>query len=334
MNPNEWINDLRKLHAGAQSAELTVRFLFLAMSVAGCALIWHFSTIPTREKKAAVAAGLVHFLFATGIELALCGKVYTYLFSNHLLWGIPFDIQLAWAVLWGTGVCIAWRSVPGVWKSVLVIGVIGATLAMDFGALQSGNVFTPKTPLWWAYDLASLNVLALSSLGFYALILSNKALYFRAGLYGMAYAFVFYLLIPKMVLSFTRSGKDIETILTPSYIAALAVTALPGLLAAIQFATTGDGSPLPLDPTRKLVTNGVYAHVRNPMQLSGLTSAIVWALASGSIYMWVYVIDMIILLQLTRAFEDHELSERFGDTFEHYRSRVRMWLPQTMPYRK
>ena len=45
---------------------------------------------------------------------------------------------------------------------------------------------------------------------------------------------------------------------------------LIGLSAVQEFVTHGGGTPVPFDPPRRLVTTGVHAYVRNPMQLSAL----------------------------------------------------------------
>ncbi|MEI6234396.1 MAG: isoprenylcysteine carboxylmethyltransferase family protein [Planctomycetota bacterium] len=329
-----WLEELIRHNHDANSFELFARFAFLVVCLGGCGMLWHFAPIDPRDKRSAAAAGIVHFVIASCIELLVVNRVYTYRFTHHMLWGVPFDVQLAWAILWGTGLCIAWRSVHGVWKSVLLCAVVFGTLGLDFAALKSGAVFMPLTPVWWAWDAGALIVIMLGTLGFYQLILEHRALYLRAIVYGVAYAFIFYLLLPALILTFSRSQSEITAILQPPFLIALIVCSIPGVIAAVQFALEGDGSPVPMDPTRKLVTTGCYAYVRNPMQLSGLAAAVVWALAAGSWVLWFYVVDLAILLQLTKAYEDHELTERFGEEFERYRNAVRMWIPRLTAYRK
>jgi protein-S-isoprenylcysteine O-methyltransferase Ste14 len=69
----------------------------------------------------------------------------------------------------------------------------------------------------------------------------------------------------------------------------LAVPALLGLTAMQEFVLRGRGTPVPFDPPRRLVTTGIYAYVRNPMQLSAvlllfLSGAVLqnaWVAAAG-----------------------------------------------------
>lgn len=334
MNLPPWLEYLYLHSAEASSFELLVRFTFVLFCVGGCAILWHLAPIPLREKKAAVAASLVHLLFASMIELALIDRVYSYHFTQQMLWGVPFDVQLGWASLWGAGLCISWRWAGGAKKYVLVAVVILLTLAMDFAALKTGRVFTPLTPLWIVWDAAALVFLAITTLGFYTLILEHRTLYLRVMVYGFVYAFVFYVLVPALILELSGRPSLVTHIFEPKYLIALVACSIPGLVATIQFEMYGDGTPLPLDPTRKLVTNGVYAYIRNPMQVSGLLAAIIWALAAQSWYLWVYVVDLAILLQLTKVFEDRELFDRFGDEFEHYRRNVWLWIPKFHAYQK
>src|SRR5204863_6067509 len=47
----------------------------------------------------------------------------------------------------------------------------------------------------------------------------------------------------------------------------LAFPVLLGLAAVQEFATRGGGTPVPFDPPQQLVTSGLYAYLRNPMQM-------------------------------------------------------------------
>jgi protein-S-isoprenylcysteine O-methyltransferase Ste14 len=53
-----------------------------------------------------------------------------------------------------------------------------------------------------------------------------------------------------------------------AFLTAGLVVSVPGLTAVRDLAMTGGGTPVPLDPPRRLVTHGVYAYLRNPMQWS------------------------------------------------------------------
>ena len=58
---------------------------------------------------------------------------------------------------------------------------------------------------------------------------------------------------------------------------------LLGLTSAFFMVRDGDGTPLPLDQTNKLVVRGPYRYVRNPMAIAGIVQGIAVAVAFSSI---------------------------------------------------
>jgi protein-S-isoprenylcysteine O-methyltransferase Ste14 len=99
------------------------------------------------------------------------------------------------------------------------------------------------------------------------------------------------------------------------------------------FATVGQGTLAPWDPTSRLVVRGPYRHVRNPMISGvyfvllgeavglGLPALLIWAaafLAVNAIYM--------------PLFEEPGLKRRFGEDYETYAANVPRWLPRLRPW--
>jgi protein-S-isoprenylcysteine O-methyltransferase Ste14 len=109
---------------------------------------------------------------------------------------------------------------------------------------------------------------------------------------------------------------------------------LLGVLAANTMARIGEGTPLPLDSSNKLVIKGVYAYVRNPMAISGIGQGLMVALWFGSPLVALYAIMGSLIWQLVfRPLEEEGLLEQFGDEYRDYRDSVRCWIPHTRPYR-
>jgi protein-S-isoprenylcysteine O-methyltransferase Ste14 len=98
-------------------------------------------------------------------------------------------------------------------------------------------------------------------------------------------------------------------------------------------ARKGRGTLAPWDPTRKLVTDGIYRYVRNPMisgvlfMLMGETvlccswSLLVWALAFAAVNT-VYF----------RLSEEPGLAARFGEEYLVYKHNVPRWIPRLTPW--
>ena len=91
--------------------------------------------------------------------------------------------------------------------------------------------------------------------------------------------------------------------------------------------TQGVGTPDPWDPPERLVTTGLYARLRHPMQLAH--ALLVWgaAVAIGSLATLAYAASFtVVLLGPVRIAEERMLAKRYGEAFHQYRARVRAYL--------
>jgi protein-S-isoprenylcysteine O-methyltransferase Ste14 len=95
------------------------------------------------------------------------------------------------------------------------------------------------------------------------------------------------------------------------------------------FATVGDGTLAPWDPTARLVVRGPYRRVRNPM-ISGVLCVLLGeALVFGSLALlaWWAVVFAINAVYFPLV-EEPGLRRRFGADYEAYRTSVPRWLPR------
>lgn len=102
------------------------------------------------------------------------------------------------------------------------------------------------------------------------------------------------------------------------------------LWCVISFAFIGRGTPLPFDPPRRLVVQGPYRFVRNPMAI-GVAFAIAGAaLYYQSVGLMVFTGLFILVIHLFVVFyEEPTLRRLFGDEYEAYSRRVRRWWPRS-----
>jgi protein-S-isoprenylcysteine O-methyltransferase Ste14 len=99
------------------------------------------------------------------------------------------------------------------------------------------------------------------------------------------------------------------------------------------FARIGRGTLAPWDPTRHLVVEGPYRHVRNPMitavlavlageaALFGSPPLLIWCAAFFAInhaFFWLY--------------EEPDLERRFDEEYRAYKRSVPRWLPRRTPW--
>jgi protein-S-isoprenylcysteine O-methyltransferase Ste14 len=90
----------------------------------------------------------------------------------------------------------------------------------------------------------------------------------------------------------------------------------------------GNGTPFPLDPTRRLVIAGPYRVVRNPQGIALMLLTLGEALIVDAPALWLLpLLAGLFLIGVAEPFEDWEMQRRFGRRYDRYRSRVRRWLP-------
>ena len=100
-----------------------------------------------------------------------------------------------------------------------------------------------------------------------------------------------------------------------------------------EFATRGRGTPLPLDPPRRLVVVGPYRHVRNPMYVAGLLVLVGQAtLYRAPGLLWYAVAFAVSTHLFVVGYEEQTLRRRFGADYDAYRTAVRRWIPRVQPY--
>lgn len=95
------------------------------------------------------------------------------------------------------------------------------------------------------------------------------------------------------------------------------------------FAVRGKGTPLPLDPPKKLVAEGPYRVVRNPMYW-GVGSIV---LGEAAIFHSIVLAELAVVLAVSviafvQLVEEPQLRRKFGEEYEEYCRRVPRWLPR------
>ncbi len=105
------------------------------------------------------------------------------------------------------------------------------------------------------------------------------------------------------------------------------------LTTAYFLAIVGQGTPLPVACTRRLVIAGPYRYLRNPMATTSLLQGAAVGFYLGSPFVLLYVLSGAIFWQiLVRPWEERDLERRFGPAYRHYRAAVRCWVPRWRPY--
>jgi protein-S-isoprenylcysteine O-methyltransferase Ste14 len=155
------------------------------------------------------------------------------------------------------------------------------------------------------------------------------AVLIRAIVYSTLFIGFVLVFLPARVLSW--SGMVRPANVGPMQIAGLVVGAIGAFVAVwciATFVTVGRGTPMRLDPPRRLVDAGPYRFVRNPMYIGAglaLTGAALfyqsWALL-GYCAAFAFVMHLFVLV-----YEEPTLRASFGDDYVRYCQRVRRWWP-------
>ena len=101
------------------------------------------------------------------------------------------------------------------------------------------------------------------------------------------------------------------------------------LWCAVKFLKT-KGTPVPVNPPPKLVTDGPYAYSRNPM-MTGLFMVMAGiGILSGSITLTFIMTPLFVLMSILefKYIEEPELEKRFGKEYLEYKEKTRIIIPK------
>lgn len=309
------------------------------------------------ERKAALVAAGVQLVLAIGLDAAgQAAGLWRYVVSDGLLLGVPLDLHLSWALLWGLLFAL-WAPRPASAARRYAVVWWMATLTYDaLLAPRAQSLVVRGAGLSWLVgDAVMISILLLTALWVQRAVLrSGEALVrgplaagelaslragaaWRAGLYLAAFGAIAFGLLPYLILTLTGQHAwplpPQSPVLRTLLLTGSGLCLLWPLWAVREFVRAG-GTPLPFDPPLSLVVGGPYAFVRNPMQVGAIAALLGMAAVYRSGWLVVYAADLVLMSQLLfLPQEEAELRRRFGPPYERYCAAVRCWLPRLLPYR-
>jgi protein-S-isoprenylcysteine O-methyltransferase Ste14 len=310
---------------------LLVRSASVYLAVVAMAAVWKWR----RPRGRAFVGALLAFIWNVPVIVALhLVATRTGWWSidarGGLIFGMPVELLLVWALMWGSLPALTFPRLP-----LLVLLVIA--LGVDLVAMPSAEPVVRLGPMWLIGEAAGLFAGLVPAQLIARWTSRDERLGPRAVLQMLMFASLVVFLLPALVIETTDSvwvnPLDRAAWQVGLLVQMLAAPAVLGLTAVQEFVERGYGTPVPFDPPKRLVTTGVYAYVRNPMQVSaivilfllGIVLQNVWIAAAG-------VMAHIYSLGLAGSDEDEDLRARFGERWATYKSGVRRWFPRLRPW--
>ncbi len=252
--------------------------------------------------------------------------------EGGLFMGLPVDLYLGWAVLWGVLPGLLLNDPP---RAPLTV-ICGTLVLVDAAVMPTFASVLTLGPDWLVGEAVAVLLALVPAMSLLRWTLEGRFLFLRAGLQVVLFAALSLFVLPAVALS--RPGGGWQSLgerlrhldLTTGLLLGLALSSSAlGLWAVVEFAARGQGTPFPYDPPKRLVTTGPYAVVANPMQVSMCLLIPVWGALLRS---WEVAAGGVLAVAFSAGLaawrEAVDLRERFGEDYSAYRSRVRPWIPR------
>nr|WP_063746574.1 methyltransferase [Catenuloplanes japonicus] len=277
-----------------------------------------------RNRDARAAAMLAGISAAIGISALDTGPWWSFAPVDGTFHGLPVDLWLGWAALWGTVPVLFRRTLP--WPLIVLLLVW-----LDLVAMPRLAPLVILGEHWWLGETIGALVVMLPSVALGVAGADRKWLVARALGQLVVFAALALWLVPR--IAFTFDGATWPRA-HPAVLAQLVLLAsVPALLAVREFVVRGRGTAYPWDPPDRLITTGPYAYVANPMQISIVALMLLLAAAARS---WAMLAAAGLAVAFSAALaEPHErdaLAARHGESWREYRRQVRDWWPRWTPY--
>ncbi|WP_428523573.1 methyltransferase family protein [Roseibium sp.] len=310
---------------------LALRWLLLLGPI--CLVLFCAFFRPTSER--AKIGGLFAFLYGVPLifvthSLAIHFGWWRYGWDTLMLDGIPADILIGGAILFGPGLFFAF---PNIGPLVICLPIIIFLHATLFSSLEplvyAGPYWLPGV----VFVFATAHIPAIYLAKWTA---EDRHLPMRCALLAIMTGGMIFVILPSLIMQ-AMGGEWglLERPVWSSVLAAvfLGIASVIGLSANQMLCLQGGGTPIPLDPTKRLVRSGIYAYVSNPMQLSAALCWVIlgvylqneWVIAAAGMA-WVFVQGMV------RWHHRHDLLKRFPEGWPEYKENVPEWSPLWKPW--
>lgn len=263
--------------------------------------------------------------------LARMAGWWSYHSESAAIGGMPLALYFGWVIAWGLLAPLLADALGG--RKWTVVALLAA---IDLRAMPEMTPVLELHPLWWIGEILIASLLLVPSIFIAHWTPSRSHTGLRCAMLVPAFGGIFLgipLLVecgdlPGLVVRWNSHSWWVQA----GYLSACAVLAIPGLTAVRDLALSGGGTPVPLDPPVRLVTHGIYAFFRNPMQFSMTSLLLLEAMFLWSPWPVVLALLGVVYSEgLARWSENQDMLARFGADWARYHKSVRPWWPRWKP---
>lgn len=267
------------------------------------ALLWVTLSLPVIDKLC------IHFGF------------WHYLEDGHILSYMPFDLYFNWVVIWGVIVTYFFktRHIPILILFLFWIDLVIIPHMETYGILRLGSNWLVGELLVILFVLLPAQVWARASF-------TGNPIWLRSFFQVCSIILLFCILFPFLLSQYSDSSFDFSFLKTAYLLQVVFITSLPGLAAVVDLYVFGKGTPFPYDKTERLVTNGIYSYIRNPIQLTLTLVFIPLSFTYNDYWLLMGIALAIFYSQSIAVFhEGYDMERRFGQPWNAYKASVPRW---------
>jgi protein-S-isoprenylcysteine O-methyltransferase Ste14 len=309
---------------------LAIRSFALLLPLLGTAVAWLWLQPARRHAGGVYLATLWTLPSLIAVHLlARSFGWWTFHFEGADFVGMPVDLLFGWALLWGALPALLMFRIPLPLSIAMMVALDLVLMPLCAPVVQLGS-------RWLTGEIVAVAIVLLPAQLLARWTAREAHLGGRVMLQIVLFTGLVLLGIPAVVLTLTDGQWNLAAVpeIWRQVLLQLAIiAAIVGLSAVQEFAERGGGTPFPYDPPKTLVRSGIYAYVRNPMQLS--SSALLALLAMATMNGWL-AIGALISVAYGAGFaawdEGSDLRERFDAAAERYAATVRNWIPSWRPH--
>ena len=248
------------------------------------------------------------------------------------LLGFPADIWLGGALLWGPVLFLAFpRANP--------LALLIPSIVLNAAAMPLMSPVIAIGPGWLPGQAVVVLLALVPGQALARWTAQDRHLPLRAALLAIAYAATAFFVVPSLIMEamggrWPASLSEWMTGPVAAAIVPMSACMIVGLAAVQAFVLHGDGTPIPLDSTKRLVRTGLYSYFANPMQTSTAVAWLVMGAALGNVWIAAAAgMAVLFVLGMVRWHQRNDLAVRFPVGWPTYRAAVPDWIPLWRPWR-